>query len=39
MAVRPDTRFQMRTDSMTRAGAEAAQLDVGLCQYMLRVYN
>jgi uncharacterized protein len=39
MAVRPDTRFQVRTDSMTRAGAEAAQIDVGLRQYMLRVYN
>ena len=39
MAVRPDTRFQARTDSMTRAGAEAAQIDVGLRQYMLRVYN
>ena len=39
MAVRPDTRFQVRTDFMTRAGAEAAQIDVGLRQYMLRVYN
>lgn len=39
MAVRPDTRFQVRTDSLTRAGAEAAQIDVGLRQYMLRVYN
>lgn len=39
MAVGPDRRFQMRTDSLTRAGAEAAQIDVGLRQYMLRVYN
>ena len=29
----------MRTDSMTRTQAEAAQIDVGLRQYMLRVYN
>lgn len=34
-----DRRFQMRADSLTRAGAEAAQIDVGLRQYMLRVYN
>jgi len=39
MAVGPDRRFQLRTDSLTRAGAEAAQIDVGLRQYMLRVYN
>jgi uncharacterized protein len=39
MAVGPDKRFQVRTDSMTRAQAEAAQIDVGLRQYMLRVYN
>ena len=39
MAVRPDTRFQVRTDSLTRAGAEATQIDVGLRQYMLRIYN
>jgi uncharacterized protein len=39
MAVGPDRRFQMRTDSLTRAEAEAAQIDVGLRQYMLRVYN
>ena len=35
----PDTRFQLRTDTMTRRQAEAAQIDVGLRQYMLRVYN
>jgi hypothetical protein len=29
----------MRTDTMTPAQAEAAQIDVGLRQYMLRVYN
>ncbi|MBK8210320.1 MAG: Bax inhibitor-1/YccA family protein [Rhodospirillales bacterium] len=34
-----DRRFQMRADSLSRAGAEAAQIDVGLRQYMLRVYN
>ena len=39
MAVGPDRRFQVRTDSMTRAEIEAAQIDVGLRQYMLRVYN
>lgn len=39
MALRPDSRFQLRTDTMTRGQAEAAQIDVGLRQYMLRVYN
>jgi FtsH-binding integral membrane protein len=39
MAVRPDRRFGMRTDTFTRGQAEAAQIDVGLRQYMLRVYN
>ena len=39
MAVGPDRRFQLRTDTMTRPQAEAAQIDVGLRQYMLRVYN
>lgn len=39
MAVGPDRRFGVRTDTMTRAQAEAAQIDVGLRQYMLRVYN
>lgn len=39
MASGPDNRFQIRTDRMTRAQAEAAQIDVGLRNYMLRVYN
>ena len=39
MAIGPDRRFQTRTDWMTRAQAEAAQIDVGLRDYMLRVYN
>ena len=39
MALRPDRRFELRTDTMTPAQAEAAQVDVGLRQYMLRVYN
>ena len=39
MAFGPDTRFDRRTEAMTRAQAEAAQVDVGLREYMLRVYN
>lgn len=39
MALGPERRFQLRTESMTGAQAEAAQIDVGLRQYMLRVYN
>jgi len=40
MAFGPDRRLQgLRTEPMTRAQAEAAQIDVGLRQYMLRVYN
>jgi len=39
MAFGPDKRFELRTDTMTRAQAEAAQIDVGLREYMLRVYN
>lgn len=39
MALGPDRRFQLRTETMTRSQAEAAQIDVGLRQYMLRVYN
>ncbi len=39
MAVRPERRFELRTDTMTRGQAEAAMIDVGLRQYMLRVYN
>lgn len=39
MALGPDRRFGVRTDTMTPAQASAAQIDVGLRQYMLRVYN
>ncbi|MCP5367460.1 MAG: Bax inhibitor-1/YccA family protein [Hyphomicrobiales bacterium] len=39
MALRPDTRFQLRTDSMSAGMARDAAIDVGLRQYMLRVYN
>jgi len=39
MALRPDNRFQMRTDTMTSGQAHDAAIDVGLRQYMLRVYN
>jgi FtsH-binding integral membrane protein len=39
MAFGPDTRFDRRTETLTRAQAEAAQIDVGLREYMLRVYN
>ncbi len=39
MAIGPGRRFNLRTDTMTRPQAEAAQIDVGLRQYMLRVYN
>ena len=39
MAFGPDKRVQARIDPMTRAQTEASQIDVGLRQYMLRVYN
>ncbi len=39
MAIGPNRRFNLRTDTMTRTQAEDAQIDVGLRQYMLRVYN
>ncbi len=39
MALEPDGKFTLRTGEMTRAEAEAAQIDVGLREYMLRVYN
>lgn len=39
MALGPDRRFQLRTDTMTRSQAEAAMIDVGLRKYMLQVYN
>jgi FtsH-binding integral membrane protein len=39
MALNSDRRFASRAGNMTRAQAEAALIDVGLRQYMLRVYN
>ena len=39
MALGPDRRFVLRTDTMTRGQAEAAGIDVGLREYMLSVYN
>ena len=39
MALGPDSRFSLRTQPMTRAEAEAAGIDVGLREYMLKVYN
>jgi FtsH-binding integral membrane protein len=39
MALGPERSYQVRTESMTRAQAEAAAIDVGLRNYMLRVYN
>ncbi len=39
MAFGFDNRFSLRAARMTRGQAEAAQIDVGLREYMLRVYN
>ena len=39
MALGPEKRFKLRTQPMTRAEAEAAEIDVGLREYMLKVYN
>jgi len=39
MAIGPDRRTVTGRQHMTRAQAEAAQIDVGLRNYMLRVYN
>ncbi len=39
MALGPDRKFSLRTGQMTRAEAEAAQIDIGLREYMLRIYN
>ena len=39
MALRPDNKFTLRTAQMTRSEAAAAGIDVGLREYMLRVYN
>lgn len=39
MALGPERRVGLSTRTMTGAQAEAAQVDVGLREYMLRVYN
>ncbi len=39
MAFGPGNRFDTRARTMSRAQAHDAQIDVGLRQYMLRVYN
>jgi FtsH-binding integral membrane protein len=39
MAISPERRTVTSAERMTRAQADAAQIDVGLRQYMLRVYN
>lgn len=39
MPLGPDGRYPARTQSMNRAQAEAALIDTGLREYMLRVYN
>lgn len=39
MAFEPDKRFTLNTGQMTDGQAAAADIDVGLRQYMLRVYN
>ena len=39
MAREPDGKFPLRTGQMTRAEAEAAEIDIGLREYMLRIYN
>ena len=39
MAFGPDDKFTLRTKQMTHAQAQAAQIDVGLREYMLGVYN
>ena len=39
MALGREGRFRLRTETMNRAQTAAAEIDVGLRQYMLRVYN
>lgn len=39
MAIGPDPRFTLRTQSMSGAQADAAGIDAGLRAYMLKVYN
>ena len=39
MALGPENRFELRTQPVTRAEADTAEIDVGLREYMLKVYN
>ena len=39
MAIGPDQKFSLRTARMSGAQADAAGIDVGLREYMLRIYN
>ena len=39
MALGPDNRFSLGTQGMSDTAARAAEIDVGLRQYMLQVYN
>ena len=39
MALGPDPKFSLRTGQMSPAEAAAAEIDIGLREYMLRVYN
>ncbi len=39
MAFGPNKRFSLRTERMSPATARTAKIDVGLREYMLRVYN
>ena len=39
MAFGPDKKFSLKTERMSPATASAAEIDVGLREYMLRVYN
>jgi len=39
MAFGPDQKFSLRTARMSGAQAHAADIDVGLREYMLRIYN
>ncbi len=39
MALGPDNRFTLGTQGMSDTAARAAEIDVGLRQYMLQVYN
>ncbi len=39
MAFEPENRFELRTGQMNAAEAAAAEIDVGLRQYMLSIYN